>query len=571
MSPKDSDSLRDASSPMDGCDDVTIKETCLPKTEQQNKAVKCVSKTPKGTPSKHLVTIVLFVAMMLDVMLMTSIDPIIPDILHKIHANHIFFTYLNFTDGHLINGTTNETAYHSSFGYIKQTNCSNVTDRHGILNVEFLNRSVEIPRTKQRHKQTRIFNRDPIVHFKCVNDSEDTRNEFGFMAVQTEIGIMVAGKPAVEMFTNIAVGFLVNRCGPRVPMLLGFLFTFLSTVGFAYARRFSVLLITRMAQAIGSSLSVVAGLSFLAAVYKDDAERSKATSRAFGGISLGIILGYPYGSAVYEFLGKEAPFLILAGVAVLDGALLAMVLGCFSLGACEGKGTEKKNKTGFLKLCIDPYVVVGLGCSFMVHFGLGVFLATGPAWMLGELHAQQWNIGVVLAVAVIFHFTAQFLTGLFAIKLGRWIFCMVGMWIFSLGMAVYPLCQNIWEVLGPEITVRIGHGTVLCVISPLLGHVADIRFDSNYGAVYGLYTASYNLGLSVGPVVGGAVVQYMTIDWLYRTTAIGIFLFAFLSTTFRHIEPKNFNKLTAVQNSNTATQKTYGSTDAREQPDGVNA
>lgn len=53
-------------------------------------------------------------------------------------------------------------------------------------------------------------------------------------------------------------------------------------------------------------------------------------------------------------------------------------------------------------------------------------------------------------------------------------------------------------VLGPETAVRIGHGTVLCVISPLLGHIVDLRHQSHYGTVYGLYTASYNLGLSVG-------------------------------------------------------------------------
>ena len=56
----------------------------------------------------------------------------------------------------------------------------------------------------------------------------------------------------------------------------------------------------------------------------------------------------------------------------------------------------------------------------------------------------------------------------------------------------------IWEVLGPEVTVRLGHGTVLCVVSPLLAHVADVRHQSQYGLVYGLYSASYNMGLGVG-------------------------------------------------------------------------
>ena len=47
----------------------------------------------------------------------------------------------------------------------------------------------------------------------------------------TEVGIMVAAKPATEMFTNILVGFLVDSFGHKYPMLLGFLFNFGSLVG----------------------------------------------------------------------------------------------------------------------------------------------------------------------------------------------------------------------------------------------------------------------------------------------------------------------------------------------------
>lgn len=62
----------------------------------------------------------------------------------------------------------------------------------------------------------------------------------------------------------------------------------------------------------------------------------------------------------------------------------------------------------------------------------------------------------------------------------------------------YPMCQILWQVLGPEVLSRVGLGLVLAVISPLLAYIVDIRHNSNYGAVYGMYAASYNLGLITG-------------------------------------------------------------------------
>lgn len=33
---------------------------------------------------------------------------------------------------------------------------------------------------------------------------------------------------------------------------------------------------------------------------------------AFGGIALGVLIGYPLGGAVYQAMGKSAPFLLLS-------------------------------------------------------------------------------------------------------------------------------------------------------------------------------------------------------------------------------------------------------------------
>lgn len=40
--------------------------------------------------------------------------------------------------------------------------------------------------------------------------------------------------------------------------------------------------------------------------------RSKIMPLAFGGIALGVLIGYPFGGVAYQFIGKTAPFLLIA-------------------------------------------------------------------------------------------------------------------------------------------------------------------------------------------------------------------------------------------------------------------
>ena len=63
-------------------------------------------------------------------------------------------------------------------------------------------------------------------------------------------------------------------------------------------------------------------MGLLADRFPDNEERGSAMGVALSGLALGVLLGPPFGGVTYQFLGKEAPFLILATFALLDGALL---------------------------------------------------------------------------------------------------------------------------------------------------------------------------------------------------------------------------------------------------------
>nr|CAG4644219.1 EOG090X0BG9 [Lepidurus arcticus] len=117
-----------------------------------------------------------------------------------------------------------------------------------------------------------------------------------------------------------------------------------------------VLFMARALQGIGSSCSSVSGMGMLAACYTNDKERGNAMGIALGGLALGVLIGPPFGGIMYQFVGKTAPFLILAGLALLDGLLQLLVLQ-------PAVAKQPENPPSMKSLVSDPYIIVAAELS----------------------------------------------------------------------------------------------------------------------------------------------------------------------------------------------------------------
>ena len=62
-------------------------------------------------------------------------------------------------------------------------------------------------------------------------------------------------------------------------------------------------------------------MGMLADRYPDDKERGNAMGIALGGLALGVLIGPPFGGFMYQFIGKSAPFIVLAFLALFDGGM----------------------------------------------------------------------------------------------------------------------------------------------------------------------------------------------------------------------------------------------------------
>lgn len=301
----------------------------------------------EGRQSRKLVLVVVFVALLLDNMLLTVVVPIVPTFLYATEFKDINSSLLRGPSVSSQQALTSP-AFSTTFSFFDNTTMT--VEEHVPFRVAWINGTIPPPVTEA----------GSVPKNNCLQGIEFLEEE------NVRIGILFASKALMQLLVNPFVGPLTNRIGYHIPMFVGFMIMFLSTLMFAFSGTYALLFVARTLQGIGSSFSSVAGLGMLASVYTDNYERGRAMGIALGGLALGLLVGAPFGSVMYEFVGKSSPFLILAFLALLDGALQFCILWPSKVSPESAMGTP------LLTLLKDPYILVAAGSICLANMGVAI-------------------------------------------------------------------------------------------------------------------------------------------------------------------------------------------------------
>ncbi|KAG3294437.1 solute carrier family 18 member A1, transcript variant X2 [Ictidomys tridecemlineatus] len=414
----------------------------------------------EGRGSRQLVLVVVFVALLLDNMLLTVVVPIVP-------------TFLYATEFKEVNSSG-----HASLSVSSQPDLTLPTFATIFSFFDNITIAVEqsAPRGTAWTNGSSGTVPPPVTEANTAHRNNCLQGTEFLEEENIRVGVLFASKALMQLLVNPFVGPLTNRIGYHIPMFAGFVIMFLSTVMFAFSATYTLLFVARTLQGIGSSFSSVAGLGMLASVYTDDYERGRAMGIALGGLALGVLVGAPFGSVMYEFVGKPAPFLILAFLALLDGALQLFILKPSKVSPESAKGTP------LLMLLKDPYILVAAGLAFL------------PA-------SVSYLIGTNLF-------------GVLANKMGRWLCSLVGMVVVGASLLCVPLAHSIFGLIGPNAGLGFAIGMVDSSLMPIMGHLVDLRHTSVYGSVYAIADVAFCVGFAIGPSTGGAIVRAIGFPWL---------------------------------------------------------
>ncbi|XP_053944856.1 chromaffin granule amine transporter isoform X2 [Cuculus canorus] len=413
-----------------------------------------------GRASRRLVLVVVFVALLLDNMLLTVVVPIVPTFLYT--------TEYEGTNSSVAPAWTElapsglkAPPFSSMFSYFDNTTVTVLGSTSAIgLASGMGSSSLPQPHTS-----------NPTLPSSCPEGKEFLAKE------NVRVGLLFASKALVQLMVNPSVGLLTNRIGYHIPMFMGFIIMFISTVMFAFSGTYTLLFIARALQGIGSSFSSVA-------------------------------VGAPFGSVMYEFVGKSSPFLVLAFLALLDGALQLCILQPSKISPESTKGTP------VFTLLRDPFILIAAGALCFSNMGVAMLEPTLPIWMMQTMCSPKWQLGMAFLPASISYLIGTNLFGILANKMGRWLCSLIGMVVVGISLLCVPLAKNIYGLIGPNSGLGFAIGMVDSSMMPIMGYLVDLRHTSVYGNVYAIADVAFCMGFAIGPSMGGAIVRAIGFPWL---------------------------------------------------------
>ncbi|XP_029292953.1 synaptic vesicular amine transporter-like [Cottoperca gobio] len=428
---------------------------------------------------KKMVLVIVFIALFLDNMLMSMVVPILP-------------SYLSSTD----QSTT--ATYGNSTDLIVNTSVIQ----------SFSDRRVILGSTISPPHQNPALSSDPTVAQKFP-ESNCSYSEAQLDGLNIKVGLLLASKSIVQLIINPFIGQLTNRIGYHIPMCAGFCIIIFASTLFAFSSSYFLLLLARSVQGVGGSCLSVTGMTVLADVYKDDEERGRAIGISFSGLALGLIAGAPFGSLMYQFVGKMAPFLVLAVIAVLGGGLHALIFKPWLMR------TEMEKGTSLLTLLKDPYILIAAGAICFTTLVIATVETALPIWMMKTMCASKWQLGTVFLPDSISYLIASHIFGRLSQKhSASWLCACIGMILTGVTTICFGFSKNIYHVLVLNAFLGFSVGTVDSSIMPLMGYLVDLRYVPVYGTVYAIADVAVCIGFSLGPAIAGPIVASIGFPWL---------------------------------------------------------
>ncbi|XP_034115804.1 synaptic vesicular amine transporter [Drosophila albomicans] len=393
------------------------------------------------------------------------------------------------------------------------------------------------------------------VNHSSVNSNFSGHNSknnsnIGLASENGSIGLLLAMKALVQLIFNPIVGNMSSKCGYRLPIMVGTCFLLLSSLVFAVAESYWTLLLARAIQGVGSACIGVCGMSLVAQHYPEEARRSKVMGIILGSIALGVLLGYPFGGILYDLVGKSAPFIILSTVIFLNLGLQLLTMDL----SVQSEVVVVKQETKWRPL---------LECKMILAIVIAIWMSTStmailepclPIWLIQYLQPNKWQLGTVFIPDSVGYFVGTNFFGSIAYRYGQVKISCISLLLVGIASILIPSATTVAQLLLPHFALGLGIGVIDAALVPLLATFVDATLAqeeggetnnsmSSYGTVYAIQQTSVSLAYCLAPLIGGELAQSFGFAWLMRIVGIlNIIYGPILVYLYQKYDPKSLRE-----------------------------
>ncbi len=322
-----------------------------------------------------------------------------------------------------------------------------------------------------------------------------------FGATKFELGILTSLFALTRLLTSYPAGHFMDKIGRKRIITFGLFVYAINMFLFGEATQLWHLYALRALQ--GAASGVVWPT---ATVMAADIVRFEDRGKAMGIFSMSWDLGMAFG----PFIGGIISDLFSMAYSFYVCSIMAFISAVLILIRVKETVPHAKSEEIVVREKLTPYKTILIGlciAAFTTAFGMGLTITMLSIYAKEILGLSVAAIGIIFGFRGITRLFIKPITGDLSDKYGKRIFLILGRTLSSLGTMLITLANGFFTLSFSVIFAALGTGMGMPASDAL---VTSIAYKETRGKVMGIYSTLRNLGLLVGPLVGGWI--YENID-----------------------------------------------------------
>jgi len=327
------------------------------------------------------------------------------------------------------------------------------------------------------------------------------------------LGLMVAGFSISRTIVQPVVGSYSDRIGRKRFMVIGLTLYAVAAVTYSFATSVGHLIIVRVVHGTGSAMIVPMAMALMAD-YAPPGQEGRYMGILNVAIFAGIGSGPVLGGVFRDLWGIDSAFYAMAVLSLLAAVLVFVRIPSTDTGDASpqtgiistlGKMLKRRRVSGVLLSRLATMLIMSPTFGFV------------PILMTEDLDSSGIEIGAVVATRTLANALLQSPFGKLADRRNKVVIVASG----SLAMAVIVFCVPFATSLAQFLVLFLLLGMSEAVVLPALGAFAvEEGREFGQGSMMGVFSMSMSLGVLIGSMLGGLLMDVLGLQYSFYGTAI---------------------------------------------------
>lgn len=320
------------------------------------------------------------------------------------------------------------------------------------------------------------------------------------------LGLIYAMFSVSRMLFMPMVGNLSDKSDRKRFIASGLLIYAISSLGYIWADSITELIWVRFLHGFGSAMVIP-----IAAAYIGDMSAKGREGRMMGSFQAALFAGFGFGpllgGVVHQWAGPEYVFCLMGGF-----TLLSLVAVVTMLPNSTGREQKKQQPRSSFRETVRNKRFCGLLIfRFSNAVGRAALITFLPVLATGyEISTAE--IGFLISLNILLTSALQYFFGKVADRTSRVLLILIGGLINAVALLLLPAGHSMFAFILISLMIGVGAG----VAFPAAGAIAtELGRSYGMGNIMGFFNMSMSLGMIVGPILSGWILDLFGIPYVF--------------------------------------------------------